>query len=174
MKKGLKITLRAIVDFIPLIIHWSIPSDRGLIIGGSVALLVVISKGIKKELGLMTKVVAVYFILINIFYFYLGMNIFFDKRHLISYGVLATMSFWSILCYRPFTMDASKKAYASIKDSSLFIEMNIIITKIFGVVYSINTILAYFEIKSAPLFSLLLTGLAISASIILPSFMPDT
>lgn len=173
MKKGFKITLRATLDFIPLILHWSISNNMGLVLGGVVALLVVILKVIKKELGLMNKVVGLYFIIVNILYFYFQIDVVFQKRHLISYMVLAAMSFISILLYRPFTMDASKGAYETIEDSPLFIEMNILITKIFGVVYTINAIFTYFRNGNIPLISTTLTALAISASIILPSFMPD-
>lgn len=173
MGKELKITARAMGDFVPLILLWSIPNQYGLVLGLIVSVILMIIKGIKKEKGLMTKVVFIYLVITNMLYFNFHMSIVFEKRHLISYAILVAMCFISIKKGRPFTMDASKKTYESIEDSALFIEMNNIITAIFGVVYGINMILAYFESSMLPIVSMVLTITAILLSIILPKAMPD-
>lgn len=173
MKKGLIISFKAFVDFIPLIFLWSIPNNYGLKISLIASFILVIVKLFTKNLGLMSKVVFLYLLFTNIFYSFFKINYFFEKRDFISYTVLTLMCIISIKLYRPFTIDASKKSYTSIQNSALFIEMNIIITGIFGICYGINSIIAFFEVPILRIVSIILTTFAILSSIILPSFMPD-
>ncbi|GAA0742396.1 hypothetical protein [Clostridium oceanicum] len=173
MKKGLVISLRGFVDFIPLIFLWSMPNHKGILGAFISSFILLIIKGLKKDVGIMVKVVFIYLAIINILYFNFNIEGILKERYITSYGVMAAMSFVSIKMYRPFTMDISKKDYKAIKDSPLFIEMNIIISKIFGVTYLINTILSCFKKDFLSIISPILIIIPILASIILPRFMPE-
>lgn len=174
MNRGVVISLNAMIDFIPLIIMWSVGGANGLNWGIIISIIVVLIRGLNKNLGIMTIVVLVYFIISNIGYEYFDIEILKVESTLISYIVLSIMCFTSILADRPFTMYVSKDSYSSIYNTPLFIEMNKLISAVFGVCYVINAILSFLDIPFRGILSPWITVMAIVASIVLPGFMPET
>lgn len=142
MGSSLKAFLNVTLSFLPLMLFWSISSNLCLILGFASILMLFIRDIINKNIGIMSIVLLVYFTISNILYFYLGINSVMEYKYLTSYTVLALTGFISIMMGRPYTMYDARRGYEKeFGKSSLFIEVNIVITKIWAVIYLINAII---------------------------------
>ena len=85
---------------------------------------------INKNIGIMSRVLLAYFTISNIFYFYLNIDSILQYKYLSSYIVLALTGFISCSFGKPYTMYEARSVYGKeFWNSSLFIEVNILITK---------------------------------------------
>jgi len=176
MLKGIQVFLLVSMGFVPLMLHWSISSYFGLILGSVFLFIIIIKELINRNITLMTKTLSIYFIFANILYFSFQIDQVITNRHLHTYALLGIMSLYSLLVKKPFTMDSAKDGYDKGFDSSpLFIEVNMIISGIWCATYVASTILR--AIGSSSIFIIIpniLIGLAITCSIIIPSLLPET
>lgn len=175
MIKSLKATINVSLSFFPLIFLWSISNKFGLILGLVCVLILFIKNIINKNLGVMTTVLLVYFVISNILYFYFKMDFILENRHLISYIVLCCMGFTSVILKKPYTMYEARSSYG--KDfgkSPLFIEVNSLITKLWSIIYLIN---AFLELlghnTSIIIIANIIIVLGITVSIMIPAALPE-
>ncbi|WFD11499.1 hypothetical protein [Tepidibacter hydrothermalis] len=176
MSKGLRVFFMVSVGFIPMVLHWSISSSLGLILGSFVLVALLIKESFKKNISLMTKTLTLYFLIANVLYFIFDINQVIINRHLYTYISLGTMSLYSLIIRKPFTMDGAKSGYKKgFESSPLFIEVNMLISTIWCATYIISSILRF--IGDNLLFVVIpniLISVAIACSIIIPNLMPDT
>jgi Na+-transporting NADH:ubiquinone oxidoreductase subunit NqrB len=130
---------------------------------------------INKNIGIMSRVLLVYFTISNIFYFYLKMDSVIQYKYLTSYVVLALTGFISIRLGRPYTMYEARSGYSKeFGKSSLFIEVNVVITKIWATIYLINAII---ELAGHNIMTIIIMNglviIGIILSIIIPGALPE-
>ncbi|MCT4507395.1 MAG: hypothetical protein N4A48_01305 [Tepidibacter sp.] len=175
MSKGLRVFFIVSSGFLPMMLHWSISSSLGLILGSIALVCILIKEVFEKNISLMTKTLTVYFLISNILYFIFDINKVIINRHLYTYILLGTMSLYSLIIRKPFTMDGAKNGYEKGFDiSPLFIEVNMLISTIWCTTYIINSIFRF--IGNGPIFIILpniLIIIAIACSITIPNLMPD-
>ena len=175
MTSNLKAFLNVNLSFLPLILFWSISSKLGLVLGLASVLMIFIKEIINKNIGIMSRVLLVYFTISNIFYFYLKMDSVIQYKYLTSYVVLALTGFISIMLRKPYTMYEARSGYSKdFGNSPLFIEVNAVITKIWATIYLINAIieLAGHNIMTVIIMnSLVIIGMILS--IMIPGSFPE-
>jgi Na+-transporting NADH:ubiquinone oxidoreductase subunit NqrB len=98
-----------------------------------------------------------------------------EYKYLTSYIVLALTGFISIMLGRPYTMYDARRGYEKeFGKSPLFIEVNIVITKIWAIIYLINAII---ELSGHNIVTItIMNGLVILGiilSIIIPGALPE-
>ncbi|WP_333886709.1 hypothetical protein [Clostridium sp.] len=173
---SLKTSLNVMFGFIPLILFWSIPNELGLILGLLSALIIFIKNILNKNVGIMCCVLLAYFTISNILYFYFKIHFTQNHRYLISYIILALMGFISIIISKPYTMYEAKNSYKKgFEKSPLFIEVNILITKIWSIIYLFNAIMeltAHNAITVLIINILIILGIVLSITI--PGMFPET
>ncbi|APM37863.1 hypothetical protein [Clostridium kluyveri] len=175
MINSLKASLNVTLGFLPLILLWSMSSKLGLILGlGSIAILF-IKNVMNKNMGIMSCVLLVYFITSNILYFYFQMDFVVGYKYLTSYITLGLMGLISIIISKPYTMYEAKSGYKKgFGKSPLFIEVNILITKIWTTIYLINAIIELTGHNTITIIIInMLIILGIALSIIIPGLLPE-
>ena len=175
MSSNLKAFLNVNLSFLPLILFWSISSKLGLVLGLASVLMIFIKEIINKNIGIMSRVLLVYFTISNIFYFYLKMDSVIQYKYLTSYAVLALMGFISIVLGKPYTMYEARSGYSKeFGKSTLFIEVNTVITKIWATIYLINAII---ELSGHNIMTIIIMNglviIGIILSIIIPGALPE-
>ena len=121
MSSNLKAFLNVTLGFLPLIFLWSISSNLWLVLGLASVLILFIKEIINKNIGIMSRVLLVYFTISNIFYFYLGINFVIQYKYLTSYIVLALTGFISILLGKPYTMYEARSGYKRNLENPLYL-----------------------------------------------------
>lgn len=175
MSSNLKAFLNVTLGFLPLILLWSISSKLVLVLGFASVLMLLIKEIINKNIGIMSRVLLVYFTISNIFYFYLKIESVLQYKYLTSYVVLALTGFISIMLRKPYTMYEARSGYS--KDfgaSPLFIEVNAVITKIWAIIYLINAIIestGHNILNIIIINSLVIIGIILS--IVIPGSFPE-
>ncbi len=175
MLNSLKASLNVTLGFVPLIFLWSISNKMGLILG-LISILIVFTKNIiNKNIGIMSCVLLVYFVISNILYFYFKIDFVFQNRNLISYIILSLLGFVSVILGKPYTMYEAKSGYKEgFGDSPLFIEVNILITKIWAVIYLINFFLELTgDNINTVIIANILIALGMVASVMIPAAFPE-
>ncbi|WP_026885606.1 hypothetical protein [Clostridium beijerinckii] len=175
MGSSSKAFLNVTLSFLPLMLFWSISSNLCLVLGFASILMLFIRDIINKNIGIMSIVLVAYFTISNILYFYLGINSVMEYKYLTSYIVLALTGFISIMLGKPYTMYDARRGYEKeFGKSTLFIEVNIVITKIWAVIYSINAII---ELSGHNIMTITIMNglviLGIMLSIIIPGVLPE-
>lgn len=175
MSSSLKAFLNVTLGFLPLMFLWSISSNLCLVLGLASILMLFIREVINKNIGIMSRVLLVYFAISNILYFYLEISSVIQYKYLTSYVVLALTGFISIMLGRPYTMYDARRGYSKeFGKSHLFIEVNIVITKIWAVIYLINAII---ELSGHNIMTVIIVNglviIAIILSIIIPGALPE-
>ncbi|BAH05518.1 hypothetical protein [Clostridium kluyveri] len=175
MVNSLKASLNVTLGFVPLILLWSISNKLGLILGLVSIVILFIKNVINKNIGIMSCVLLVYFITSNILYFYFQMNFIVEYRYLTSYITLGLMGFISIMIKKPYTMYEAKSGYKKgFGESPLFIEVNILITKIWTTIYLVNAIIELTTHNTITIIVInILIVLGIALSIIIPGLLPE-
>lgn len=175
MLNSLKACLNVTLGFLPLIFLWSIPNKLGLVLGLISIIILFIKNVINKNIGIMSSVLLAYFTIFNILYFCFQMNFVIQYKNLTSYAVLALMGLISISKGKPYTMYDAKSGYSEeFGESPLFIEVNVLITKIWTTVYSINAIIELIGHNTAAIIimnALVIIGMVLS--IMIPSLLPE-
>lgn len=162
------------LTFVPLILHWNMNNEYSLILPLGVSLVLLAKNLIKKDYGVMAITLSGYFIIVNILYFKFGVDIVLQKKMVISYVVLSIMAFISIKLYKPFTMDGAKGAYEKgFGQSPLFIEVNILISKIWGVTFLISGIALLSENFIVGIINNVCMFIAILLSTAIPKLLPE-
>ncbi|MBC2578828.1 hypothetical protein [Clostridium sp. DJ247] len=175
MINSLKVTLNVTLGFVPLIFLWSISNKLGLILGLASILILFAKNIINKNIGIMSSVLLAYFTIYNILYFYFDMDFIIQYRYLTSYVVLALMGFVSIRIGKPYTMYEAKSGYREgFGESPLFIEVNVLITKIWATIYLINAIIELMGHNTITIIVMnILVALGVTLSIIIPGLLPE-
>lgn len=170
MSNNLKAFFNVSIGFLPLIFLWSISNEMGIILGLVSTVGLIIKEVITKNKGIISRVLLVYFVIISIVYFYLKIDSVIQYETLVSYIVLALTGFISVILGKPYTMYEARSGYnADFGDSPLFIEVNILITKIWAVIYSINAII---EIAGHNVMSVIFMNVMVIIGIILSITIP--
>lgn len=175
MGNSLKATLNVTLSFFPLMLLWSISSKMGLILGLVSILILFIRNIINKNVGIMSYVLLFYFVISNILYFYFNIDFVLENKNLISYILLSLMGFASIMLKKPYTMYEARSGYGEeFGKSPLFIEVNILITKIWAIIYLVNFFLELtgHNINTVIIANILVI-LGITASIMIPTAFPE-
>ncbi|WP_160690622.1 hypothetical protein [Clostridium sp. C2-6-12] len=175
MDSSLKAFVNVTLSFLPLILLWSISDEYALVLGIGAVIILLIKEIINKNIGIMSRVLLGYFIVSNIFYFYLNINAILQYKYLSSYMVLALTGFISCSFGKPYTMYEARSGYEKeFWNSPLFIEVNILITKIWATIYLINVIIeltGHSIMKVAIMNVFVVIGTVIS--IMVPGLMPE-
>lgn len=170
MSNNLKAFLNVTLGFLPLIILWSIPSKLGLVLGLVSALMLLLKERTNKNIGIMPSVLLVYFTIFNIFYFGFKMESAIQYKYLTSYIVLALTGFISIILGRPYTMYGARSGYSKeFGKSPLFIEVNIVITKIWVIIYLMNAII---ELMGHNIVTVIIMNILVIIGMILSIMIP--
>ncbi|MFL0194036.1 hypothetical protein ACJDU8_00305 [Clostridium sp. WILCCON 0269] len=175
MGNSLKASLNVTLGFMPLIFLWSLSNELGLILGLGSIVILFIKNVMNKNIGIMSCVLLVYFITSNILYFYFQMDLIVEYRYLTSYIILGLMGFISIMIKKPYTMYEAKSGYKKdFGESPLFIEVNVLITKIWTTIYLINAIIELTTHNTITVIVInILIVLGIALSIIIPGLLPE-
>lgn len=175
MSVGSKIALSTTLKFIPLILYWSITSEWGMILGAAISVLILSTEIATRKHSLLSMFTTAYLLLVNSLYFGFGQHYLFDKRHLISYLALAVFGLISVILDKPYTMYEARKSYADeFGVSHLFIEVNILITKIWIITYTLAAIIRTLgENSFVVIIPNILIAVAIFLSIKIPNLMPE-
>lgn len=175
MNSGLKGFLNTTLGFLPLILLWSVSGELAIVLGLASVFILLIKEIINKHLGIMSRVLLVYFIISNIIYFYLNIDLVLQYKYLSSYVILALMGFVSIMLGKPYTMYEASNGYKKeFETSPLFIEVNILITKIWAVIYLINAIIELMGHNFVTVIIMnMLVGVGIVLSIMIPALLPE-
>jgi hypothetical protein len=175
MDSSLKAFINVTLSFLPLILLWSISNESALILGTVAVAVLLIKEIINKNIGIMSRVLLAYFVISNIFYFYLNIDSILQYKYLSSYIVLALTGFISCSLGKPYTMYEARSGYGKeFWNSPLFIEVNIFITKIWATIYLINVIIeltGHSVIKAAIMNAFVVIGTVLS--IMIPGLMPE-
>lgn len=175
MRSSIKAFINVNLSFLPLILLWSIPNKMGIVLGFVSVLFIFIKEIINKNIGIMSRVLLAYFIISNIFYFIFHIEVIIQYKYLSSYLVLALMGFISILLKKPYTMYEARSGYdKEFWNSPLFIEVNIVITKIWATIYLINGIIEL--VGHSIITVLIMNGLVVVGiilSIMIPTALPE-
>lgn len=175
MNSGLKAFINVTLSFLPLILLWSISDEFALILGTGAVGVLLIKEIINKNLGIMSRVLLAYFIVSNILYFYINIDSILQYKYLSSYMVLALTGFISCSFGKPYTMYEARSGYGKeFWNSPLFIEVNILITKIWATIYLINVIIeltGHSVMKVAIMNVFVVVGTVVS--IMIPGLMPE-
>ena len=170
MSSNLKAFLNVNLSFLPLILFWSISNKLGLVLGLVFVLMIFIKEIINKNIGIMSRVLLVYFTISNIVYFHLKMDSVIEYKYLTSYVVLALMGFISIMIGKPYTMYEARSGYSKdFGNSPLFIEVNAVITKIWATIYLINAII---ELTGHNIMNVIIMNILVIIGIILSIMIP--
>ncbi|OOM75750.1 hypothetical protein CLPUN_31050 [Clostridium puniceum] len=175
MSSSLKAFFNVTIGFLPLILLWSIEGKIGLVLGFVCVLMLLIKGIINKNIGIMSRVLLAYFSISNIIYFYLNIDSVLQHKYLTSYIVLALTGFISIMLGKPYTMYEARSGYdKEFGKSPLFIEVNILITKIWTVIYLINVMiqLTGHNIMTVVIMNMILV-IGIILSITIPGAFPE-
>ncbi|OOM78643.1 hypothetical protein [Clostridium sp. BL-8] len=175
MRSNLKAFFNVNLSFVPLIFLWSISSQFGIALGFISVIVLLIKEVINKNVGIMSRVLFVYFIIFNICYFCFKIDSVIQYKYLTSYIVLALMGFISIMFGKPYTMYEARSGYdKEFGKSSLFIEVNVVITKIWAVIYLINAII---ELAGHNVITIIIMNglviIGIILSVVIPSAFPE-
>jgi hypothetical protein len=175
MGSSAKAFLNVTLSFLPLMLLWSISSNLCLVLGLASILMLFIRDIINKNIGIMSIVLVAYFAISSIVYFYLGISFVTEYKYLTSYILLALTGFISIMMGKPYTMYDARRGYKEeFGKSPLFIEVNIVITKIWAVIYLINAII---ELSGHNFMTVIIMNglviLGIILSIIIPGVLPE-
>jgi hypothetical protein len=175
MDSSLKAFINVTLSFLPLILLWSISNESALILGTGAVVVLFIREIINKNIGIMSRVLLAYFVISNIVYFYLNIDSILQYKYLSSYIVLALTGFISCSFGKPYTMYEARSGYGKeFWNSPLFIEVNILITKIWATIYLINVIIeltGHSIMKVAIMNTFVVMGTIVS--IMIPGLMPE-
>ncbi len=125
----------------------------------------------------MTIVLTAYFLVSDMLYFYYNLPAILEQKALFSYVLLFLTGFVTAALRKPYTMYDARAAYdKSFKDSPLFIEVNILITRIWASIYLINSLLVLTAGYGALaiVLSNTLVAVGIVCSILIPNLMPES
>lgn len=174
MSSNLKAFVNVTLSFLPLMFLWSIPGKFGLVLGLASTLILFIRNMINRNIGIMPCVLLAYFIVINLFYFYFKMDSVIHYKYLSSYIVLALTGFISIMAGKPYTMYDAKSGYREgFGKSPLFIDVNIVITKMWASIYLINAVIELIGHNTATIVIMnILVAIGILLSIMIPAALP--
>ncbi|MBI6875577.1 hypothetical protein [Clostridium aciditolerans] len=175
MSNSLKACLNVTFGFVPLIFLWSISNKIGIVLGLISILILFIKNVINKNMGIISVVLLVYFVISNILYFYFKMDSVIQYRYLTSYIVLALMGFISTRLGKPYTMYEAKSGYREdFGESPLFIEVNSIITKIWATIYLVNAIIELLGHNTTTVIIMnILVIVGVALSTIIPGLLPE-
>jgi hypothetical protein len=110
-------------------------------------------------------------------YFYYHIPAVLEYKSLISYALLSLAGFVTAAFRKPYTMYNARAAYdEGFGESSLFVEVNILITRIWAGIYLLNTLLFTFVVNRpvAIIAANALVVMGIVCSIIIPDAMPES
>lgn len=162
------------LTFLPMIIHWNLSNIYCITIPLAISLINLLIGYIKKDYGVMAITLTVYLGLVNILYFIFEIDFMLENKLVLSYIVLALMGWVSIKIYRPFTMDGAKGAYEKeFHKSPLFIEVNILISKIWSVSFLLNAISEIFKNPITSTITNIYAVIAIVLSAGIPKLLPE-
>lgn len=175
MNNNLKAFLNVTSGFLPLIILWGIPNHLGLVLGLVSALMLLLKEIINKNIGILSSVLLIYFTIFNIFYFGFKMESAIQYKYLTSYIVLALTGFISIILARPYTLYEARSGYSKeFGKSPLFIEVNIVITKIWAIIYLINALIELIDHNTVTVMIMnILIIIGMILSIMIPRAFPE-
>lgn len=175
MSKGLRIALNVTVGFVPLILYWSLAGEWSLYAGAIAAVLLTLRMIYRQARSISTIYLVGYMLVMNTLYLLTHWTWILSMRHVISYLALALLAFGSIYFDKPYTLYEARKAYTkSFETSPLFLEVNILVTQIWGVVYGMAALLRMMSHHHAVIMGIhvLIAG-AVFASIKIPDLMPE-
>jgi len=175
MPSEIKAFLSVFTGFLPLILLWSIPNHYAIILGTAMVLILLINDIIMKNTGILRIVLTVFFLTASVLYFYCQLSIILEQKTLISFILLTLTGFITAAIGKPYTMyDARAGYHKSFWGSPLFIEVNILITRIWAVIYLINTVILLSLGNSflALVLSNAIIVVGIISSIAIPQLMP--
>ena len=175
MPSEVKAFLSVFTGFVPLILLWSIPNHYALVLGTAMILVLLTKDFIKKNTGILRIVLTVFFLTSSVLYFYCNLSIVLDHKTLSSFILLALTGFITDAIGKPYTMyDARAGYHKSFWGSPLFIEVNILITRIWAVIYLINTVimLSFGNGVLALILSNAIIAVGIISSMAIPQLMP--
>jgi hypothetical protein len=177
MPSEVKAFLSVFTGFVPLILLWSIPNHYALVLGTAMILILLAKSIIMKNIGILTIVLTIFFLTSSVLYFYCHLSVVLDHKALISYILLALTGFITAAIGKPYTMYDARVGYPkSFWGSPLFIEVNVLITRIWAVIYLINTVIMLLLGNSilALVLSNSIIAVGIISSIAIPKLMPGT
>ncbi len=128
------------------------------------------------EITPMNLYLSLYFVVVNLLYFALSVQWVFNFRHVLSYLALGIFAWGSVYIDKPYTIYEARKSYSkSFESSTLFLEVNLLITKIWGSVYFISALIRLLsEDVLAVVVIQCLIAIGIILSISIPNYMPET
>jgi hypothetical protein len=177
MPSEIKAFLSVFTGFVPLILLWSIPNHYALILGTATIMVLLIKDIIMKNTGILRIVLTVFFLTSSVLYFYYQLSVILEHKTLISFILLTLTGFITAAIGKPYTMyDARAGYHKSFWGSPLFIEVNILITRIWAVIYLINTVilLSLGNGFLALVLSNAIIAVGIISSLAIPQLMPGT
>lgn len=175
MPDSLKATLNATLNFLPLMLLWGISNQHAFWAALAAASGLILLNIVRKSFNIKPIVLFLYLGLSVILYHYLKIDFVLSQKQLISSLVLGSMGLISILLNKPYTMYFAQSSYdKAFAKSPLFIEVNILITKIWTAVHFINAVMEAFNHSTyTVVITNLLVAIGIASSIMIPSMLSD-